>query len=211
MDDLITPLTADEQAEEKRLVKQIQEGFQFANKSYMLIVGGLNEVKQKKLYREVGTLKNWATKHFRFGDREFNYYLEAGATVANLEAAGIENVDLPLTHATAINMVKPEDQPTLYNAVNNVVEATGKKRTRNLIIDVASQLEDEGKVEARDGVKIKPADPEAHLKKRIKLAWDELTDEAKCETIVSLVQDEPSAQIRAMAYLVKDIEAKLDN
>jgi hypothetical protein len=211
MDNLITPLTAQEQSEEERLIKQISEGFQFANKSYMLIVGGLNEVKQKKLYREVGTLKEWATKHFRFGDREFNYYLEAGEAVANLEAGGVKDVDLPLTHATAINMVKAEDQVALYNAVQDEVKATQRKRTRNLIVDVAARLESQGLVSARDGVTIKPNDPEAHLKKRIALAWAELTDEAKCDIIVSLVKGEPIAQIKAMAHLIKDVEAELDN
>lgn len=134
--DVIDPLSIDEIEQEKALINQIKQGMEFANKSYFMIIEGLRKVKELKLYREIGNLRDWALMHFGFGDREYNYYLKAGEVVENIRSVD-PDANPKLTHALAIGMVEASDQLILWQKVRD----SGKNLTKKLILSIAKEID----------------------------------------------------------------------
>lgn len=201
--DVVEPLTPEEIALESAIVEQIKQGMEFANKSYFMIIDGLKRIKDLRLYREMGSLRDWALAHFGFGDREYNYYLKAGEVVHNIRAVD-PTANPKLTHALAIGMLEPEDQIVLWEKIKQL----DKPLTKKLIINTAKSLERNGIVKARDGVNIKPDTDSSYLTYRIKISWASIEDDFKIDLITSILAKEPDAFLSAVVKIAEDELAK---
>jgi hypothetical protein len=203
--DVIDPLSSSEIEQEAALIEQIKQGMEFANKSYFMIIEGLRKVKDLRLYREVGTLRDWALMHFGFGDREYNYYLKAGEVVENIRASDPE-ANPRLTHALAIGMVEPEDQPILWKKVKD----SGKSLTKKLIVNTAKEMEAQGEIKARDGVNIRADTDGSYLSYRIKISWASIEEDLKADLINDILSLEADTFLRLVVQIAQDELQKRD-
>lgn len=203
--DVIDPLSAEEIEIQSKLIEQIKQGMEFAHKSYFMIIDGLKKVKELKLYREVGTLRDWALMHFGFGEREYNYYLKAGEVIENIRSVDPE-ANPRLTHALAIGMVEPDDQPALWEKVKE----SGKDITKKLILTTAKNLEMSGEIRAREGVTIKAETEDDYLLSRIHTAWLSVTEDSKPAAIADILSRESSSFLRVVIHLAEQELLKRD-
>lgn len=201
--DVIQPLSLEELEMQNKIIEQIKQGMEFAHKSYFMIIDGLRKVKELKLYREVGTLRDWALMHFGFGEREYNYYLKAGEVIENIRSVD-PDANPRLTHALAIGMVEPEDQGTLWEKVKE----SGQSVTKKLILSTAKNLESKGEIHAREGVKIRAETEDDYLLGRIMTAWSSITEDSKPAAIAEILAKEPSSFIRVVLHLAEQELAK---
>lgn len=197
--DVVDPLSLSELEQEAALIEQIRQGMEFANKSYFMIIEGLRKVKDLRLYREVGTLRDWALMHFGFGDREYNYYLKAGEVVENIRLSDPE-ANPKLTHALAIGMVEPDDQPILWKKVKE----SGKNLTKKLIVNTAKEMEEHGEIRARDGVKIKAETDGSYLAYRIKVSWASIEEDLKADLINEILSFEADTFLNLVIQIAQD-------
>lgn len=203
--DVIDPLSEEEIQVQARLIEQIKQGMEFAHKSYFMIIDGLRKVKELKLYREVGSLRDWALMHFGFGEREYNYYLKAGEVIENIRSVD-PDANPRLTHALAIGMVEPDDQPALWEKVKE----SGQEITKKLILATAKNLEMSGEIRAREGVKIKSETEDDYLLSRIHTAWLSVTEESKPVAIADIFARESSSFINVVIHLAQQELMKRD-
>ena len=197
--DVVDPLSLSEIEKEAELIEQIRQGMEFANKSYFMIIEGLRKVKDFRLYREVGTLRDWALMHFGFGDREYNYYLKAGEVVENIRSADPE-ANPKLTHALAIGMVELGDQQLLWKRVKE----SGKTLTRKLIVNTAKEMEAHGEIKAREGVNIKAEGEGSYLIYRIKVSWASIEEDLKSDLISDILALEPESFLRLVIQVAQE-------
>jgi hypothetical protein len=204
--DILEPLSPEEILQESEIINQIKQGMEFANRSYFMIIDGLRKVKELRLYREVGSLRDWALARFGFGDREYNYYLKAGEVVQNLRA-GDPDANPRLTHALAIGMLESEDQLILWEKIKE----SGKPLTKKLIINMAKELEASGDVRARQGVRIKGSSDADYLCSRILTAWSSLEVDAKPDLIKEMLSREDQSFLKLITeIIIKEIKNKND-
>lgn len=197
--DVVDPLSLSEIEKEAELIEQIRQGMEFANKSYFMIIEGLRKVKDFRLYREVGTLRDWALMHFGFGDREYNYYLKAGEVVENIRSIDPE-ANPKLTHALAIGMVELGDQQILWKRVKE----SGKTLTKKLIVNTAKEMEAHGEIKAREGVNIKAEGEGSYLIYRIKVSWASIEEDLKSDLISDILALEPESFLRLVIQVAQE-------
>jgi hypothetical protein len=197
--DVVDPLSLSEIEQEAALIEQIRQGMEFANKSYFMIIEGLRKVKDFRLYREVGTLRDWALMHFGFGDREYNYYLKAGEVVENIRSVDPE-ANPKLTHALAIGMVELGDQQALWKRVKE----SGKTLTKKLIVNTAKEMEAHGEIKAREGVNIKAEGEGSYLIYRIKVSWASIEEDLKPDLISDILALEPEVFLRLVIQVAQE-------
>lgn len=171
-----------------------------------LMYPALKIVKDKKLYREFGTIENWALKQFDMTARNLNNWLLLGEVIDNLAGHGINLDDMALRHAMALNDVEPRNQADVWNSV---IEKVGNQDdvTEKDIRKAINEMVEEGRVNLREkkaGNKLVRPPVE-----RMVDLWDNMTPNQRIEAIERILELEFYEETTAAQFVAQFVTKKL--
>lgn len=206
--EIISPMTDAEKAQERILIDKILAGINKQSEAQESIIAAIIEIKDKKLWRQYGSIEEWTERAVGISPRMVNYYITAAGVTKQLKAADPNfKGDIPVTHANLLARFEENDQAELWKKANEAAQERKSKLTTKLMGEIANQLEKAGKIKLRDGVSAPNPNHIPHTPDRIKMGWFQLVGMDRAETFNHIVNNETHDFLMVMqAMITKRLE-----
>lgn len=112
-------LSESDRERERFLILEITEGLAHLSAGKEIILSGIKEVFEKKLYKEYGTLEQWAQFHFGLTSRMVHYYLDTALIAEKVKLLNpeIDSSKLGIRHLLALKSVDEEYYGSILNSI----------------------------------------------------------------------------------------------
>lgn len=112
-------LSEPERERERFIILEISEGLAHLNAGKEIILKGIKEVFDKKLYKEYGTLEQWAQFHFGLTSRMVHYYLDTAFVSEKIKLLNpdLDTSKLGIRHLLALKSVDEKYYGDILNSI----------------------------------------------------------------------------------------------